>query len=367
LAERGQKTTIGEDGKPQVVGSVGNSDEIQAAIKNEDWNDYVIIAHGNHLVHKINGHVTVDVTDNDTDRRSMQGILALQLHAGPSMTVQFKNIRLKRLKLAGRKKLVLVAGRPSHASGAHEFNAGCLLLQKCLSKVPSVEVAVYHNGWPADPTAYDNADAIVLFMDGGAGHPVIRRNRLAEIDHLTKQGVGLACLHYAVEVTKEKGGPEMLNWIGGYFETNWSVNPHWVGKFTSFPKHPITNGVKPFEINDEWYYHMRFQKDMKGVTPVLTAIPPASTLSRPDGPHSNNPYVRAEKGKPQHVAWAYERPDGGRGFGFTGAHYHSNWGNDNFRKLVLNALVWVAGAKVPPEGISCTVGEEDLQANLDPK
>jgi len=117
----------------------------------------------------------------------------------------------------------------------------------------------------------------------------------------------------------------------------------------AFPEHPVTHGVKPFEVNDEWYFHMRFRDQMQGVTPILSAHPPASTMKRGDGPHSGNPAVRkaVASGEPQHVAWVAERPGGGRGFGFTGGHYHWNWGDDNFRKLVLNAVLWVAGVEVP--------------------
>lgn len=368
LAQRGEKTEIGPDGKVNVVGSVGDSKEIQAAIKKEDWNDYVIIAQGNQLKHVINGKVTVEVTDSQPEKRATSGILALQLHAGPPMTVQFKNIRIKRTKLsAGTKKIVLVAGRQSHGAGDHEFNAGVQLLQKCLDKVPGVLAATYLSGWPNDPSAFDNADAILFYMDGGGGHPVIQGDHLLQINKLARQGVGIACAHYAVEVPKDRGGPEFLDWIGGYFEMDWSVNPHWTAKFDKFPEHAITRGVKPFEINDEWYYHMRFRENMEGVVPILTAIPPASTLDRPDGPHSGNKFVRAKIGQPQHVAWATQRDDGGRGFGFTGGHVHRNWGDDNFRKLVLNALLWVAKVEVPAAGVESQVTPEELQANLDPK
>jgi hypothetical protein len=101
LAERGQKVVIKEaDGKTvkEVVGSLGNSDEIQAAIKQDGWNDYVVIAKGNHLQHFINGKQTVDVVDEQESKAAKSGILALQLHAGEPMTVQFKGIRLKELK-----------------------------------------------------------------------------------------------------------------------------------------------------------------------------------------------------------------------------------------------------------------------------
>ncbi len=96
------------------------------------------------------------------------------------MTVEFKNIRLKRLKLAdAARRSCWWPARPATAAGDHEFNAGSLILKKCLEKVPGVVPAVYLNGWPKDPTAFDNADSILLYMDGGGGHPLIRENRLA--------------------------------------------------------------------------------------------------------------------------------------------------------------------------------------------
>jgi hypothetical protein len=95
LAQRGQKTTIGENGKPTVTGSVGDSAEIQASIKDEQWNDYKIVAKGNHVQHFINGKPTADVTDNDTKNAPKEGLLALQIHAGPAMVVQFKDLVLK--------------------------------------------------------------------------------------------------------------------------------------------------------------------------------------------------------------------------------------------------------------------------------
>src|ERR1043166_115380 len=100
LAQRGQMTWIQPDGKIRVVGSVGKSAEIQEQIKNNDWNEYMVIARGNHLTHVINGRVTVDVTDDQSEKAAKSGILALQLHAGEPMTVQFKDIRIKNLGTA---------------------------------------------------------------------------------------------------------------------------------------------------------------------------------------------------------------------------------------------------------------------------
>jgi len=97
LAQRGEKVVIGADGKKQVVGSVGKAAEIEASVKKGDWNDYVIIAKGNHLQQFVNGKQTIDVVDEDQAKRAMSGILALQLHAGPPMMAQFKDLRLKKL------------------------------------------------------------------------------------------------------------------------------------------------------------------------------------------------------------------------------------------------------------------------------
>src|SRR5690606_34637220 len=123
--------------------------------------------------------------------------------------------------------------------------------------------------------------------------------------------------------------------------------------YTNLPTHAITSGITPFELNDEWYFHMRFVDGMKGVTPILTTLPPVSTMDRADGAHSGNPDVRKaiENGEPQHMAWAYDRPGGGRSFGLTGAHYHRSWQDDNFRTLVLNAIVWSAGLEIPEGGV----------------
>ncbi|MCH9021785.1 MAG: DUF1080 domain-containing protein [Planctomycetes bacterium] len=369
LALRGQKTIVG-DGKNnvKVVGSLGDPKELMSHIKKHDWNEFHIIAKGNHLVHKINGRAMSEVTDEGVKDSRRSGVLALQLHAGPAMKVQFRNIRLKRLPMTDKRKVVFVAGKRSHGYGSHEHNAGCLLLAAALNEtMANIQTVVYRDGgWPKDPTAFDNADGVVFYCDGGGGH--YANKHLAEFDKVVGRGVGLVCLHYGVEVPAGAPGNHFLKWIGGYFEANWSVNPHWTAEFKMQTKHPIANGVKPFSINDEWYYHMRFQDKMQGVTPILSALPGAETLKRKDGAHSGNPHVRAAvaRGEIQHVAWAYERPDGGRGFGFTGGHFHRNWANDSFRKVVLNAIAWVSKVPVPANGIeSKTPTQADLEANQD--
>ncbi len=277
---------------------------------------------------------------------------------------------LSTLPAADTKNILMLAGKPSHGPGQHEHNAGLQLLAKCLkeSSLP-LEIKVLLNAeWPS-AEGMAKANTIVMYADGGPSHPALQGDHLAQLGKEMKRGAGFVCLHYAVETPVTPGGPEFIDWLGGVFEPNWSVNPHWEADYKELPQHPISSGVKPFSTNDEWYFHMRFREGMKGVSPILTTIAPDSTMSRKDGPHSGNPTVReAVKNKvPQHTAWAVQREDGGRGFGFTGGHFHKSWGQDDQRKLVLNAIVWSAGGEVPADGVKSSVTEADLNANLDPK
>lgn len=250
-------------------------------------------------------------------------------------------------------KIVLIAGVPSHPPGAHEFNAGTKLLVKCLEEIPGIDPVFVAGGWPKDESVFQGAKSVVFFMDGGARHPMIQGDRLETMRKLMDQGVGLVCLHYAVEFPKGKPGDQLLDWLGGYYETKYSDNPHNDARVVPKEGHPITRGVKPFQANDEWYFKIRFRPDDPRFTTILTA-------ERLVG-HDNKTYTD------ETVAWAIERQDGGRGFGFTGAHFHSNWGNADFRKLVLNAILWSAKLEVPSEGVSCQVSADDLTKNLDPK
>ncbi|HUQ69695.1 MAG TPA: family 16 glycoside hydrolase [Planctomycetaceae bacterium] len=404
LANRGQKTVVkkGDDGKVKVdvVEQIGDTKEIQSHIKKEDWNSYHIIAKGYRFEHRINGVTTSICTDEHPDRRAT-GLLALQLHQGPPMKVQFKNIRIKTAANAAQKtsssspvtkKVLLLAGRKSHGFGSHDHTAGCGLLAKLIDQSGLPVRAEVHSlekdGWPSSDKLAA-ANTIVIYADGGGGHPF--NQHIDELRPLFDKGTGLVCIHYGTEIPAGQSGDALLDWTGGYFEANWSVNPHWIADFKKFPAHPVTQGVQPFKINDEWYYHMRFRDGMTGVTPLLTDLPPLTTvvevdaagkpvmiekdgkqtykLSRPENAHNNNPHVRKaliEDKAPQHMAWATENPGGHRGVGFTGAHYHWNWGHNEFRKLILNSLVWTAGLDVPPGGVPAgTVTVDDLLQNHD--
>jgi hypothetical protein len=285
---------------------------------------------------------------------------------------------------AADRKIVLIAGKPSHPPGMHEFRAGCLLLQQCLANTPGVSVAVYSNGWPNIDNAFEGADAVVIYADGGASHPAIQGNHKQLLGSLAKKGVGLGFLHYGVEIPSTNGGPEFLEWIGGYYEHLYSCNPMWSPNYEKFPDHPVARGVKPFSNRDEWYFNIRFRPAVlnngdaslegatrrwpAGLTPILVAAPLDEVRNGPyvypRGPYQ---HIIDARGRQEAMMWVYERPDGGRGFGFTGGHTHANWGNDNQRKVVLNGLLWIAKAEVPKNGVESTVTPEQLAVNQDPK
>lgn len=278
-----------------------------------------------------------------------------------------------------RKKLVLIAGKPSHPPGMHEFRAGTILLERRLREVPGLVVERHDMGWVTDEATFDDAAAIVIYSDGGGGHPAVQGDRLKLLEKHIARGVGFGCMHYGVEVLKDKGGAEFTKWLGGYYENSWSCNPIWEPQFETFPEHPIASGVKPFSVKDEWYFNMRFPEGFNAdgpqtadglkFAPVLVAKPSDATRDGPYVyPRGPYPHIQAAKGRNEAMLWAVERADGGRGFGFTGGHFHKNWQNDDYRKTVLNALVWVSGLEVPKEGIaSAMVSDAELEDNLDPK
>jgi type 1 glutamine amidotransferase len=295
--------------------------------------------------------------------------LVLTVVVGLSFTVKGAN-----------RTLVLLAGKPSHPPGQHEFHAGALLMQKALKDVPGLTVEVYANGWPTktvdgkvvdDNAPLERADAILIYADGGRGNPAIQSDRIAVIDALAKKGVGLGFAHYGVEFPVGAPAEAMLRWTGGYYEDHYSVNPIWSPEFQQFPQHPVTRGVKPFSTRDEWYFSLRWTPDPAAkarITPLLVATPSDEVRKgpyvSPPGPY---PHIIAESGRPETMMWAYERPDGGRSFGFTGGHTHTNWGNANQRRIMLNALLWIAKVDVPATGVVDTITDADLKGNLDTK
>jgi hypothetical protein len=264
-------------------------------------------------------------------------------------------------------KIVLVAGAPSldHPSGAHEFFAGSAIFARLLCQTPGVVPVIVKNGWPTDEKVFAGAKAIVFYLDGRDTHPLADPAKLAALKPYLDAGAGLANLHYAVDYNPPVGD-QILPWLGGYYRAGYSVNPIWQATYGALPAHEIANGLVPFTVNDEWYYDMWWTSGMAGVTPILQAVPPDATRTTPD--------TMANPGRSETTAWAYDRPGGGRGFGFTGGHWHGNWtdGVDapdaaKLRRVVINGILWTAHVPVPAGGAVVDFDPANGGLWLDPK
>ncbi|OYV03761.1 MAG: hypothetical protein CFE26_20460, partial [Verrucomicrobiales bacterium VVV1] len=260
-------------------------------------------------------------------------------------------------------KIVILAGGRSHGPGEHEFRAGSMLLAKALNESGLDVQAEVVSGWPSDEKILDGAKTIVIYADGTS---VVGKG-WEKVDQLAKKGTGLMFMHYAVHPNPAEGEKYYRPWIGGAFETDFSVNPHWVADLQALPNHAVSRGVDSLvEAYDEFYYNMRFPADRSKVLDLVTATPDRDRVKQ----YINlwNQYGVDGLGKKQTLMWGIQRPDGGRGVGFTGGHNHRNWSIDGFRTLVLNAIVWTAGVEVPAKGVpSKPISEDELNANLDDK
>jgi type 1 glutamine amidotransferase len=145
----------------------------------------------------------------------------------------------------------------------------------------------------------------------------------------------------------------------------------WTPRFDKLPDHPVARGVAPFATHDEWYFNMRWAADpavKARITPILVDTP-SDTVRKGPYVYPKGPYdhVVADSGKAETMMWVYDQPNGGRGFGFTGGHTHATWGDPNQRKVLLNALLWIANVEVPARGVTDTITADDLTKNLDDK
>ncbi|HEX8914503.1 MAG TPA: ThuA domain-containing protein [Humisphaera sp.] len=263
------------------------------------------------------------------------------------------------------KKVVLIAGLKSHGpegNGVHDYNWSVRLLRAMLERgnvKDAVRVEHHLNGWPADPKAVEDADCVVVISDGRDGDKYAEAQHLATpervalMDKLAKRGCGLVVIHFST-FAPDAYGEKVLDWVGGYFDWETDGKRQWYSAIKtleadvkvapSAERHPVLRGVKPFRMKEEFYYNIRFAPDDKGTTKLLEV-----------------PDLKGREGDGNVVAWARQRPGGqagvggGRGFGTTCGHFYFNWTNDDFRRTVLNGIVWCAGAEVPAGGVESTV------------
>ena len=341
----------------KVNGKIISKAEVSSKTVIDEW-----LTHEVDLTPYAGKEINVQLENQPTNWQSEWGYW----HEVKVSTMPF--VSLKKKLIEPKKKVVFISGKPSHGRMKHEHRAGNMILAKRLNEsgLPIEAVVLEDIGYPKNESILEGADTIVIFCTGHGNH--LLNPKLNEFDALMKKGTGVVMIHWATEAVSGAPGDKFLQWMGGFCDLNWSVNPHWKPNFKP-RKHAIWNGVQPFSVDDEWYYHMRFIEDRTGFTPILTDVPPMDTLKRPDGMRSGNPAVRkaVANGESQHVGWAYERPEGGRGFGFTGGHNHDSWQDDNYRKVMLNAILWTAGMEVPKKGVNSSAPDHvEIESNLDP-
>jgi type 1 glutamine amidotransferase len=252
------------------------------------------------------------------------------------------------------RKIVLLAGKKSHGpdgNGEHDYAWSVRLLKLMFDHCgikDQVSASYYLNGWPSDPRGIEDADTIVVISDGRDGDKFSEAlhleddARVAFVQKQMKRGCGLVTFHFST-FAPQRYAEQVLDWSGGYFQWETNGRKQWYSNIKVLDDaevkpadagHPILRGVGPWRMHEEFYFDIRFRPDQDPITPILTV--PAVPAAHPDG---------------HIVAWARQRPDGGRGFATTCGHYYDNWQHPEFRKLMLNAIVWTAHADIPRDGI----------------
>jgi type 1 glutamine amidotransferase len=234
-------------------------------------------------------------------------------------------------------KILLVASQPDHLWASHMYEHECNLLAKCLENTRGVQTTV-SVGWPTDDKKTEGAKAIVFYCKH-AGDILFDESRRSQCERLLSQGAGLTAIHWSTGADV-KYGPLYLDALGGWFNRAHSGLKTGDAPLTKAdPKHPIGNGWKEWQIHDEFYLDLRFHEDAK---PLLT--------------------VKVDD-RDQIVGWTIERRDsnGGRSFGTTLGHFHDNFARSDFRRMLVNGILWTAHLEIPAGGANVDVDDKYIK------
>ena len=287
-------------------------------------------------------------------RKAIQNILLAGLFLAPAFALIAKD----------KTKILFIAGDTKHRHGIHEFKAGSMLLADALNKSGlNIDAKVQWYGWPKDESIFEGVDACVIYADGGGNFG----EKYAVLDENVKKGMGIMFMHYGVHPTKEVGEKYYKPWIGGYYDDAFSVNPSWIADLKINKDHPASRGLdKPVKVYDELYWNMNMKHDCDECSNIASAVPTKKNMVRYGSSKFWNKSAYDKLGTEQPIIYCRNPKDGSaRGAGFVGGHYHNNWAIDNYRKLVLNTIAWVAKVDIPEDGIpSQKVTKAMLNANL---
>jgi type 1 glutamine amidotransferase len=237
---------------------------------------------------------------------------------------------------APKKLLLLAQGPDGHPPETHEYKLGQQILQKLLAKTPGLQTTVVYadEPWREGPELLAKADGAVLFLSEGAKWLHQDPKRLEAFRDLAKRGGGLTALHWAMGTRDAKniaGWVELFGGCHGGPDRKYKVLKTDVK--VAAPKHPIARGLKDFTARDEFYYTLKFPRLTTGLEPIVQAD---------------------IDGNLETVCWAWQRPGGGRSFGFSGLHFHENWQAPEYRRLVTQGVLWTMNIDIPPDGIRMT-------------
>jgi type 1 glutamine amidotransferase len=236
-----------------------------------------------------------------------------------------------------KRVLLIGQGPDGHPFASHEYMAGLNILAACLQQQPGLQPVIVNadGAWAEGPELLDGADAVVLYLAEGAKWMQRDEARFAAFQQLARRGGGVVVLHWAMGTKDAAHIDGFLAIAGGCHggpDRKYKVLTATLA--AASPQHPIMAGVAPVEVHDEFYYALKFARPAGQVVPVAQA---------------------EVDGQPQTVAWAWQRPDGGRSAGFSGAHFHRNWELESYRRLTVQAVLWSLGQAVPAGGAPVTV------------
>ena len=241
---------------------------------------------------------------------------------------------------AEKKKLLLIGcGPDNHPRSTHEYMPAMRIIRACLEKSKNLEVTIVKSdeNWLNGPKLLKEADGAVMFVSEGARWSQADLRRAQALSQLAQRGGGLVAIHWATGTRDAKNIDGYLKLLGachGGPDRKYKVLRTDVTVVDS--KHPITRGVKSFRVHDEFYYKLKTVKPAGSITPLLTA--------KIDGGDET-------------ICWSWERPDGGRSFGFTGLHFHKNWRREDYRRLIAQGILWSMKQDIPRDGLDVTIDE----------